>query len=156
MLEFLIYYVDYVKPEMIDHYAAFLEIKPEKLKGYLNQAEEILRKKNNRRKAIMQKKRSYYIELKYQEMKLRITEENKERQDILDKITVMKKKVENLKYRAKRIRMSPTTIEVAKIAGSAPSTTGRDIKYIRQYILSNNQIGKNYGDAITDLLPLIP
>jgi hypothetical protein len=51
--------------------------------------------------------------------------------------------------------MSPTTVEVAQIAGAAPSTTGRDIKLIRQYLMGNNHMGKSYRDAISGLLPLM-
>jgi hypothetical protein len=150
LLQFLIYHVDYIRQDMIGSYADFLEIDENKLRDYLKEAEKVINKKKTRKEEILQKKRSYFIDIKYQEMQLRITEDREKRQEILAQIARLRERMEGLKQRAGRIKMTPTTVQVAKITGFSSSTAGRDIKLMRQYLNGSNHMGSVYDKALFD------
>lgn len=151
ILKFLIYYVHYVKPEMVDTYAVFLEMDPDRLRNYLSQAEKLLEKKMTKRDELLKKYRSLFIDLQYGEMKLRMAEDKPDRERMLEQIEKLKRRMSQLKERTKVIKMTPTTRDVARISGTSPSTTGRDIKLVRQFLRGDNRMGEAYKNALPRL-----
>ena len=133
-LEYLLYHVDNISYRMIDPYADYLGMNREELFCKIKQAEELIASKRDKRESIREKKRTYYIDSKYQEMKLRITEEKKNREEILERMSQLKYKIEKLNDRIARIKMTPTAEQVAELTGSSSSTVGRNIKMVKKLL----------------------
>lgn len=148
LLAYLLYHIDSVPLKDIQSYANYLDMDKLELEKKLLNALELIRPKQEKKNIIVQRKRNYYIDLKYQEMKLKITEEKKKRDEIELRMSKLKGKMESLKKRAHRIKMTPTTIEVAAILGETPSTTGRNIKNMREY-LKQSAKERGFEDSMT-------
>ena len=134
-LEYILYHVDCFSYGMIDSYADYLGMGKDDLFRKIKQAEELIVKKRDRREAIMEKKRSYYIDHKYHEMKLKITEEQKTREEIRERMDRLTYKIERLNARIRRIKMTPTAEQVGLLTGSSSSTVGRNIKMVRDLLV---------------------
>jgi hypothetical protein len=133
-LKYILYHVYRINYDMLETYADYLGMEKAELNRLIRKADELIRKKKERREAIMEKKRTYFIDHRYQEMKLKLTEDLKNREEIQNRITSLDHKIHSLMIRAARIKMTPSTEDVGKLTGSSSSTTGRDIKIIGDFL----------------------
>ncbi|MDC7219326.1 MAG: hypothetical protein PQJ59_05260 [Spirochaetales bacterium] len=138
-LLYLLYYVDRINPNMIANYANYLDMPSEELRFLIEGAEELIHSKRKRRKEMMDKKRSYFIDHKYMEMKLNITNTAEKREEILEKIDYLNHKMDSLKIRASRIKMTPTVDDLSRLTGYSSSTISRDLKVVRTYLTNHRE-----------------
>jgi hypothetical protein len=134
LLEYLLYHVEYVTPDLIDPFARFMGMTRDELHCYLGQAEALLEPKREKREAMREKRRSYFIDHCYQEMKLKLAEDRAVREEIRERMAALKHKMEKLQMRIDRIKMTPSTEEVGRITGKSSSSAGRNITTVKEYL----------------------
>ncbi|MDC7224612.1 MAG: hypothetical protein PQJ60_12785 [Spirochaetales bacterium] len=133
-LRYLLYHVNSIDYARIDSYATCLGMKEKQLMTHLRQAEEMIKKQREKRNLLMERKRGYFIDHKYQEMKLKITEEQQKKEEIRFRMETLRRKMENLMVRMDRIKLTPSTEQVGKLTACSASTVGRDIKFIGDHL----------------------
>jgi len=134
LLAYLLYHVEYVTPDLIDPFARFLGMPRDELHSRLARAEALLGPKREKRESMREKRRSYFIDHCYQEMRLKLTEDRAAREEIQERMGALKHKMAMLQKRIDRIKMTPSTEEVGRLTGKSSSSAGRNITTVKEYL----------------------